>query len=405
MTHKKMIKTFLSLSILSSVGNSCANWALFFYALDKVGFGSQSGLSTASLFYIGLGIGKMILAPCLGTFFDKFPKKKMSILIDGSYALLLIVTALLFYQGLLNDTLFLVITILVHAFSQVHVQSIGFSAIKKHAPKEGGRHLALMFALSNGAGIAVSGITFSLVGFYGSMAIGVLTFIPIIFFYPLLFDDNEKAPSSQREMGLFPTLADSFKFLVKDKVLIKIALVVGVSNVVAALFPAFLKLQINKTFLDNDYLTAPILAGGLFLIALFYKKMDSASSDLRGKVAFSIGFLPILVGTLLAYWMPSIITLSILYVTACFGSGWKNIITANLRNKRVPSEKISSVNTLFGTYISLGTLLGGLFVIPIVEKDIEQGLLVAIGFIGLSILLSALLLPKESIRELSAEEI
>ena len=402
MNDKKLMKKFLPLSVLSSIGNACADWALFFYALEKVGFGNQLGLSTASLFYIGLGFGKMILAPCIGTFFDKFPKRSMSILIDTCYALLLIIAALLFNQNELNDIAFLIVTILIQAFSQVHIQSVGFSAVKKHASNHGGRYLALMFALSNGAGIALSGIVFSLVGFYGCMGIGVLTFIPIIFFYPFLFDTEEV--TTQSHVGLVFSLVNAFRFLWKDKVLLKFGAVLAIFNIVGALFPAFLKLEVNRSFHGTDYITAPILAGGLFITILFYKKIDIITDKLSGSIAFSIAFLPILLAAGLAYLFPNIITLSILYISACFGSGLRNIVTGNLRNKRVPSEITSGVNSLYGACLNLGPLLGGLFVIPLVENNLKQGLIVATGFVALAFFLSLLFLPKEKVADLLKEK-
>ncbi|MCY4643938.1 MAG: hypothetical protein OXB88_04915, partial [Bacteriovoracales bacterium] len=339
----------------------------------------------------------MILAPCIGTLFDRFSKKTMSIFIDGSYALLLIATSFLFFQGKLNDMAFLVATILIQAFSQVHMQSIGFSAVKKHASEHGGRYLALMFALSNGAGIALSGITFSLVGFYGCMAIGVLTFIPIIFFYPFLFDGE--GPSSREKSSL----VDSLRFLWQDRVLLKFGIVLGLFNVVGALFPAFLKLEINRSLTGSDYLTAPILAGGLFISVLFYRKIDIVTDKLRGGTAFCLSFIPILLAAASSWFFPHIVTLSLLYLTACFGSGLRNIVTGNLRNKRVPREKISGVNTLYGAFLSIGPLLGGLFVIPIVENNMEQGLVTAIAVVCTSVLFSILFLPKERVGELSRE--
>ena len=153
---------------------------------------------------------------------------------------------------------------------------MGFSAIKKHAAEHGGRYLALTFALSNGAGIALSGIVFSLVGFYGSMLIGVITFLPIIFLYLYLFDESKDDATSQ-SIPWGTALLDSFRFLYRDRVLLKFGLTLGIFNVVGALFPAFLKLEINNSINHADYLTAPILAGGLFLATFFYKFLDTLS--------------------------------------------------------------------------------------------------------------------------------
>ena len=403
MNENKLIKKFLSLSVVSTMGNHCADWALFFYALEKTEFGRDSGLSKASLFYIGFGIGRIVLAPLLGVLFDRFSKKYMSIFVDGSYALLLVIASILFGIDRLNDFAFLAITILIHTFSHIHLQSVGFAAVKKHASQYGGRYLAGMFALSSGLGIAFSGVLFSLIGFYGCMAFAVITFLPILFLYWPLFSKEE--PKKSKDSAYFTDFIDSFKFLLKDRILLKFGFILGLFNIVGALFPAYLKLEINSTIKGTDHLSGPILAGGLILAFLFYKKMDIISHKLKGSIAFSMAFLPILLASILAYFLPSIISLTILYLSACFGSGLRNIITANLRTKRIPATKIARVNTVYGTLLNTGPLLGGLFVIPIVEHSIEKGLLIAIGVTGLAFILSFVWLPKQRIDELSKEEV
>ena len=76
------------------------------------------------------------------------------------------------------------------------------------------------------------------------MAFGVITFVPIIFLYLGLFKEEEGLIHSSRFIDDFN---DSFKFLLKDKVLLKFGIVLGIFNSVGALFPAYLKLQINTT--------------------------------------------------------------------------------------------------------------------------------------------------------------
>ena len=383
----------------------CADWALFFYALKKTNFGQETGFSNASLFYIGTGIGRMLIAPMIGVFFDRFPKRIMSVLIDTSYALLLVSSMILFYFDALNDYAFLAITILVHSFSQVHMQSVGFSAVKKRAAEHGGRYLALMFSLSTGLGIGVSGVIFSFLGFYGCMAFGVMTFIPIIFLYSDLFSEDESKNSSPKNSTYLQDIMASVKFLVNDKVLLKFALVLGVFNLVGALFPAYLKLEINNSSHGSDHLAAIILAGGLFVSTAFYGKIDRFSKNLRSGDAFIIALAPTFLAVLLAFIYPNTLTLSILYICACFGSGLRNIITAGLRTKRVPAEQISGVNTIYGAILNIGPLLGGIFVIPVVENSIERGLNLALFVLVISIIISFLLLPKSKVSELSKEAV
>jgi len=87
------------------------------------------------------------------------------------------------------------------------------------------------------------------------------------------------------------------------------------------------------------------------------------------------------------------------------GSGLRNIVTARLRTHRVPSEKISRVNTVYGSLLNIGPFLGGLLVIPTLETSIELGLKVAMAVTFLAMVLSMVGLPKEKITELSKEAI
>ena len=76
MSENRVMKRFLYLSVISSVGNSCADWALFFYALDKTSFGMESGTSKASLYFLGFGVGRMIFGTAIrGSFLIAYLKK------------------------------------------------------------------------------------------------------------------------------------------------------------------------------------------------------------------------------------------------------------------------------------------------------------------------------------------
>jgi len=408
MNGDKIIKRFLSFSVLSAVGNSCADWAFFFYALDKIGMdhsaseGTLFGLSRAGLFFVGFGLGRMILAPLIGVLFDRFSKKAMSIAIDSCYAALLVLAAVLFGLGQLTDVFFLAVTILINTFSQLHMQSIGFSAVKKHAVEAGGRYLATAFALSNGLGIAVSGAIFSLVGFYGCMAFAVLTFVPVIFTYFSIFDNE---PETIQKSSFISDFFESFEFLRRDGVLLRFALVLGVFNIVGAIFPAYLKLEVNNSYAGNDVISSSILAAGLFIAIWFYKHMESLSMRWEGRQSFVVSLAPILGSIILAYFYTNLLTLSILYFSACMGSGLRNIVTARLRTHRVPREKISRVNTVYGSLLNIGPFMGGLLVIPALERSIELGLKVAMAVTFLAMILSVVSLPKEKITELSKETV
>ena len=181
--HLSFLNLFFGVMILSTVGNVCAEFALFYYAFTKFGVSNavESDLSSVGLFFIGSAVGRSIIAPILAVFFDKFSSRVSSFAIDISYIFVLIGILSFYSYSELTLLGIFIATTLTASLSQLHHSSVGFSAIKQNVQKGKGEViLATVFAIQNSAGLLVAGVISEYFGLKGCIYFALVTFIPIL---------------------------------------------------------------------------------------------------------------------------------------------------------------------------------------------------------------------------------
>lgn len=396
---KKSINSFFLIMVISLVGNFCADYALLWYAISFFKNQESSYFSNpVSLFYVGQALGAILLAPIISVLYDRFNRKFASIGLDIFYAGFLVLAFSLYKMQLLHGMALFSLAMVLSALALVHRSSVALAAIKEH-PSSTNEDVAkfvaaITFAHMVGAGI--SGAVYSFVGFTGCMAIGIATFIPAITSYFLVFK-NSKAPKSSG--NFFSEMGRAAHFLRGNKVILKIALSLGIFNIVGALIPAFLGVSMNETFgVENPWFGVAIAVGlgvGIFCT----KKFANFSQGQRVNRVILYSLIPTLglmfVSSKFDHWLVFLA----LYIFACMGSAYRNVSTGILRVKLIPKDLIGRINTIYTSILFSGQVIGSFLIIPRLKQDISQGALLACVAIAAAMIFSFIFLPNKLVQE------
>lgn len=401
---EKKYKWFFIAMILSLVGNACADYALLWYAITKFGIGKTINLdNSVSFFYVGQAIGVVFLSPLLAVLFDKHSKRNSSIILDISYGVLLGAAILLYQNNLLNEITIFILAIITTGLTALHRSSVAFAAIKMISTESNNyiAHYVSIVALSTMFGAATSGVLYQYLEFNGCMLFAMITFIPAIISYLKVFKgENYHGQNVEKKIPLFRQFVEGFHFLVKDRVLFVSCITIAIFNITGSLIPVILGFNLKLTFGDQNPYFGPIIALGLGGGLVFNKYFAKVCGEVKLRVVSPITLIPIVIFFVVLYFSHSYIVAVILYFVACIGSAFRNISTGLLRVKRISSDRIGRVNTIYTAFLFVGQALGGLILVPMFQKyDLYTPLIISIGVTVLSISLSLLFLPKGKLKE------
>lgn len=397
---EKLLNRFLIYMVFSLIGNAIADYALLWYAISKFDLTSKAigSNNSISFFYIGQAIGVVLVAPYVSVIFDKYKKHLSATVLDLIYGALLLSALFLFQFKSLNSIAVFILSMLMMGISVVHRSSVAFSVLKfidNGKSSSSSSKLVVALTFSNMVGAALSGVVYNFSGFIFCMLLGIVTFIPSLFLYSKVFknDPNETKINSSK-INSTNGLYDSWKLFKKDKILLGLAISIGVFNIAGALIPAMLGLSIKNTIGEGSIFFSLIIGFGLMLGIILKKSLSSLG--MRSKVSNLVPFsvLPVTILAILSGFYSDLYMFSILYFFACIGSSFRNYATAQLRNRRIHFDYTGRVNTLYTVFLAVGQIIGGLFVIPQFQQDFEKGSFLVASVFIVSILLALFLLPR-----------
>lgn len=192
---KRNASIYLFSQLISQFGTSVVQYAIFWY----INLSAQSGV-VLTLTTIVSFLPTFILSPFAGVWADRYNKKKMIIISDGSIAIATLILAIVFFAGYNSLVLLLVITF-IRAIGVGIQNPASNSLIPQFIPKESlvsfNGVLASTLSLINIGAPAVSAVLLNFLSFYQILLIDVVTaFIGISIFIFLKVPEVVKEKAS-----------------------------------------------------------------------------------------------------------------------------------------------------------------------------------------------------------------
>jgi len=406
-TKTKPSVFFLTSLLVSLVGNAISDYAIMWYAISEFNLTPSSlARNSVSLFYIGQAIGVIFLAPVLAVIFDRHSKRIASITVDSSYAFVLIGVAATYKLELLSPSVILIATVLLKGLSTLHLSSVVLSAIKEMSSSENKNRLITNYVatitISTAVGAGISGIVYKSLGFVPCMMTGVITFIPALYCYFRIFP-AKKIQLPQVDRNLLKEYKEGYSYLFKDKILTGTVLSIAAFNIVGSLFPAMLGISLDATYPGNSQLFSIIIGFGLLIGVSLKNIFERESLKVGVRFIVPLSLLPCIIAGVIAFFFPHPMAFAALYILACCGSSFRNFVTGSLRVNRVEQSMMGRVNSVYMVILFSGQALGGLLVIPLFQRDIQNGLLLTIGICILAASISLMALPRTKLKILTEE--
>jgi hypothetical protein len=396
---EKDARLFLGVMIISLIGNVCADYALLWYGLSLL----VPGDNTLTSFYVGQGVGAVVLSPLLAVLFDRFPRFAASVALDALYAGLLAAMGGLYLLGLLSTPLIFVFSSMVTAaLSLLHKSSVGFAAVQRMSEASGVTDVLARFIAALNipflVGSALSGLVYHYLGFIGCMVIGIATFIPTPFIYCRVFG-AEDAPRETRVPDFARDLKEGISALRSDRILYGMAMSVATLNVASAVLPSVVGFAFLQAFPGRtDYASAAIslsILGGILLT----KRVGKESKSWPVRAVVPLSFVPAALALIVCLVYPNPFVIAVMFLLACIGSAARNVSSGSLRVSRVPKALIGRVNTAYSSLLYAGQAVGGFVIVKAVQNDLSTAALAILACFAAASVVSFILLPSVRVAE------
>jgi MFS family permease len=182
--------------------------------------------------------------------------------------------------------------------------------------------------------------------------------------------DGEAAPEKARRDGYWRQLADGFRYLRRERLLLSLALMIAVTNLLDAAFTSVL-LPVWAASTGNGAQAIGLLGGTMGATAILGSLIAAAFAHrMPRRPVFLIGFLLAGAPRFVAMAMDApMVTLVIVFAVSGFGAGFLNPIIGAVIYERIPRHMLGRVSSLITSTawagIPLGGLLGGVAVTAI----------------------------------------
>lgn len=393
---------------VSLVGNACADFGFIWHAVAHLpSADKESGihLSQAGLlpsFYLGQAFGYILLAPVLSAYADRYSKRAVSIATDLSYAMFLVGILTVNSLGALRPEILFVFSLFTATLGGIHRNVVGFGALKTLSDKVDVTRLVSKF---NAAyfivgliGSAIAGTLYHWNGLNSCLIIAILTFLPMPFVYFQIFPKNEKLPDPVHR-NIIREIKEGIHFICNDRILITNSVCIMLWNISANMFPgivgiAFQRFMPGKTDLASYAVSASILLG-----ILSYIPAQKVANQLAMHWVIPYCFVLPTITMAFCILQPSPLLFTLGYALNCGGSALLNILSSGVRVKRVPNELLGRVNTAHTAIISVGQIIGSVWLLPVLAESLGLGAAVIAGSLLISGLIAFVFMPKISLGE------
>lgn len=389
--HRRL-NIFILFLVVSLIGNSCADFGFIWFAVAQLHGGAAStavrshSSSLLTYYYLGQSLGLIFLAPLLSAYADRYKKRYVSIWLDLLYAGFLAGLLLVNVFGLLSASLLLLFSFVTNALGSLHRNAVGFSALKQMSGKI---PMTTMAAKFNAAyftvglvGSAMAGALYQWKGLSACLIVGILSFIPMPFIYLKIFPENAPTPDASKR-NLCAELKEGADYIYNNKILLPNAVSIGIWNLTANMMPGVVGIAFQKFLPGRVALASLSVSSALLFGVLAYIPLSRIAGKLSVRRIMGYALFPAAMMMFYCAAFPSPLSFTIAFALSSCGSALLNIFSSSVRVSLVPERLLGRVNTAHVSIISLGQVIGSLFLLPFISKNINCGaVLIAVSYLA-----------------------
>lgn len=394
MKKENVFYVYLVFLLLSLIGNSAADFAFLWLGASLLD-AEKLGIDVVTGFYIGQAIGYIFLAPYLSSFATNLSKKRLAILVDSIYVMVYFLILLLYKFDLLSFSVMVFLSILMAGLSSVHKNAVTFSLLNQLSSKISISQLTekftYVFNFTLLFGSALSGLIFKFYGFYGCINFAIITFVPMLFIYFIVFhDEDSKNIENYKVVGSVERIKNGFKTLRENNNLFYSSIATSLAYIPGAIYPGLLAFYGKSKDIPDD-IVAYGVSFGILIGTISIPFVTRSVSNKKYNVLLSLAFIPTVFSLVVCLIFNNFYLFSLSFGLNCIGFTILNITTIMLRVKTVESTKIASLNTTYYAVMCIGQVAGTLLLLPVISKFPMESILIMI----VSFLLSAIVFYKK----------
>lgn len=392
MNNKALFHIYLLFLLFSLVGNAAADFAFLWLGANLISEGAL-GIKLVTGFYIGQSVGHIFVAPYLGAFAKFFSKRVTGVVVDSVYVLVYLLLLILFEYHLLNFSLMFVLSVIMAGLTSVHRNGVTFSLLNQLSEKIEIKSLiekfSYVFNLTLLFGSALSGFLFYHFGFVGCIVIAIVSFIPMILIYIVIFDKNEKVEVlnyKKRDFGI-TRITEGLNILKKHDNLLYSAIATAFAYIPGAIYPGLIAFFAKYHGVTDDISSYGISAG-ILIGTIFIPVLTRFVNKLNYNKALFYAFIPTIASLIMALiYNENFYVFCLSFAMNCIGFSTLNMITVMLRVKSVNQRDIPMLNTAYYAIMCIGQSLGTLILFPLINSHPKE----SIGIMIFSFLVAALI--------------
>lgn len=260
--------------LASQLGSAIVQFALIWYVTLR----TNSGLAMTFITLAGY-VPQLLIAPLAGVWADRYSRKWVMIISDGSIALATLLVAIMFLVGYDAMWLIYIVTGIRSFGSGIHSPAIT-SIVPQVVPRQGlVRTNAIYHGASNIillAAPALGGVAVSLMPMWQIFLIDVVTATIAIFcLFVIKIPEDQSAPEDKPKTSQWQEMVDGFKYVRSHKIVFAMLTVYTVFMILISPGAALLPLYIRRNFgLDpfNITITQVAIFSGMALGGLLVAK-------------------------------------------------------------------------------------------------------------------------------------
>ncbi len=378
---------------VGGIGLRVAALALPWFVLTSTGSAAQTGLVVACEF------GPYILAKALsGPVVDRWGQRRVSVVADLGSALAFGVIPVLYALGVLAFPVLLIMVALGGSLrgpgDNAKDTSVPLVANGAGVPLE--RVTGLYAAIDRGAGLigpGLAAVLITAIGAAGSIMITAACFAGCALVWWLIMPtDLDRADTAPSEGGYLAQLREGWRFLIKDRLLLTVVLMIAVTNLLDIAKSSVL-LPVWAVANGQGVATLGLLLTCFAVTAMISSLVASAVGSRLPRrptyfVAFAIAGPPpfVVLGLDLPLW-----AIAVVFGISGFAAGFLNPMLGAIFFERIPQPLLGRVGGLADGVCWAGVPFGGLVAAGLIAlTGLTPALIIAAGLYAAATLLPAL---------------
>lgn len=282
--------------VVSAIGDKFFTLSIMWWIL-----GSEGGKIGLSLLMTATFAPVVIFSPVMGALSDRHNKKNLMLLADFLRAFILVVVLLFLIKNELGFNKLLFLVFFLYSFTPLFETATASSLLHLTSDKYLPQATAIdstSIAISNVIGAMLGGIFIAAIGFKGSIAVNILTYIASFLFVSLI-RKNLKSSSEQERESYINDIKNGFLYLKNEKKdILKLLLFFGILNIfvspILMFIPIIVKFilaeQVKWLAIGETFFAIGVLLGS-FLMS-FKKTIEGNIKILMLTIfSFSVSFL------------------------------------------------------------------------------------------------------------------